>query len=506
MRPATTPLHLTAALSDDSTALLAERPLLHDLVSALGSPLNIIVPQRIRENLGGFQRVLADRHITGQVYYAHKANRSSALVRELAATNARIDVASLAELQHVLGCGFRPDRIMATGPKTPEMLWLGATVGITINVDGVDELETLARTVSAADLPSVRVLVRFGEFPTLGTTVLSKRSRFGCTPADIDPIVAILDKYRGELELHGVAFHLDTVGAAEKTRAIEGSLGVLGEFARRGFSPTVIDIGGGFGVNYLAHAQEWENFTTALGAALLGRRDHITWQGAGYGLRNDGGRLRGTLGLYPAYRPVAGPSYLADLLDSPAAATRRPLGTMILESMYDLYVEPGRALLDQCGFALARVLEVRASAAGETLIRLDMNARDVSLEEHGVQLDPVVVAAPGERSGAPGGEYSPGPGSGYLIGNLCLESDLISRRRIDFRVMPTPGDLLAFPNTAGYFMDFSADHALAQPIAAKVAMYRRSDGWAWTLDEQYWPTVSRPAGDIDSRYDDHEER
>lgn len=478
----TPPLHLTAALSRDSADLLAEHDLLHRMVATMGSPLNVLLPQRIRENVTAFATVLRDRRIPGHVYYAHKANRSSALVRELAATDARIDVASLAELQHVLGAGFTPDRVMATGPKTPEFLWLCARSGVTVNVDSLDELALLAEIVRTGELPRLDTLIRFSRFPSAGTTLSSRPSRFGCGPDDVDALIAVLDKGRAQLALRGVAFHLDTIGLEEKARAVEGSLHLLEAFLRAGHSPAVVDVGGGYGVNYLSSAGEWEAFTTALGAAVLGAREAFTWQGTGYGLRNDGGRLRGSVGLYPAYRPVAGPRYLAALLDTPAPTLQRPLGTMILENLYELYAEPGRALLDQCGFVLTRVLEVRTAPDGQPLIRVDLNARDVSLEEHGVQLDPVVVA---RRGGARA------PGEAYLVGNLCLEADLISRRRIAFREFPEVGDLLAFPNTAGYFMDFSADHALAQPLAAKIAVHRENGEWSWCLDDQYWPAPGR---------------
>ncbi len=53
---------------------------------------------------------------------------------------------------------------------------------------------------------------------------------------------------------------------------------------------------------------------------------------------------------------------------------------------------------------------------------------------------------------------------------------------------PARGDLLVFVNTAGYFMDFAAGHALMQPTAAKVAAFRAGPGWKWCLDDEYWPT------------------
>jgi diaminopimelate decarboxylase len=84
------------------------------------------------------------------------------------------------------------------------------------------------------------------------------------------------------------------------------------------------------------------------------------------------------------------------------------------------------------------------------------------------------------------------------MGNLCLEADLVTRRTVFLPRLPHPGDLLAFPNTAAYCMDFTATRAQRQPLARKVAVvphHGRPEGgegdgaWRWCLDEQYWPTT-----------------
>ncbi|MFF3320553.1 Y4yA family PLP-dependent enzyme [Streptomyces sp. NPDC003035] len=481
-----TPLYLAPRLEPRLASLLDDTELLHRLTRALGSPLNIVLPDQIAENVGRFQEVYEKHRLAGTIYFAHKANRSSALVRRLAATDAHIDIASLHELQHALGCGFAPERIMATGPKSPEFLWLAARTGVIVNVDSADELRTLAALVEKHRLPAVRVLLRLSDFDSTGVTVLSRRSRFGTPAASATVLLDILDKHRESLDFLGVAYHLDTIGAAEKATAFEGCLRVMNECAARGLRPRVVDIGGGFGVDYLADGAQWETYTSELTNAVLGRRPALTWQGHGYGLRNDGGTLRGALGLYPAHRPVSGPRYFDELLAMRGQSLGRPLATLLLESLYDLHIEPGRALVDQCGVALARVLEVRDTPGGDCFVRLEMNASDVSLEEHGVLMDPVLVERPGARGEADGD----GPVGVHLIGNLCLEADFITRRLVYLPRRPAPGDLLAFANTAGYFMDFSADHALHQPIARKVAAYRAGDRWDWCLDENYWPITS----------------
>lgn len=497
------PLYLAPRLESRVAALLDSPALLHSLVTALGSPLNVVLPDQIADNVRRFQEVYARHRLAGRISYAHKANRSSALVRRLAAVApARpgagsaavgIDVASLGELQHALGAGFTPDRITATGPKDPAFLWLAARTGVTVCVDSAAELTALVRLVERHGLPGVAVMPRLSEFASApsglsasGIRTLARRSRFGTPAEEAGTLLDLVEKHRGSVELTGVSYHLDTMAVSEKAAALEASVRILDECRRRGLRPRAVDIGGGFGVDYLADGAQWETYTTELTRALLGRRPPLTWEGHGYGLRAENGTLRGALGVYPGHRPVAGPRYLDELLAQTAPSLGRPLATLLLENLYDLDTEPGRALTDQCGITLAQVLEVREAACGELLVRLGANARDVGLEDHGLLVDPVLVPR-GRQSSQEGG-----PAAAYLLGNLCLESDLISRRLVFLPRAPRPGDLLAFVNTAGYFMDFTADHAMRQPIARKVAAYREDGAadWSWCLDEEYWPHLS----------------
>ncbi|MFG3256781.1 Y4yA family PLP-dependent enzyme [Streptomyces sp. NPDC048172] len=507
----TEPLYLEPMLAPRLASLLRSGPFLHGLVRGLGSPLNLVLPEQIADNLARFHAVQRRHRLGGQVHFAHKASRSHALVRRLAATDAGIDVASVGEAQHALGAGFAPGRILATGPKNPAFLWLAARSGATVHLDGAAELDQLAALVRRYGLPRVRVLLRLSAFspapaappsagPASGGGVrqLSRRSRFGTPVAELDALLKTVERHADAVELTGVGYHLDTTSLAEKALALEGCVLALNECRGRGMAPRVIDIGGGFGVNYLAHAAQWERWTTELTQAVLGRREPLTWRRHGYGLRNEGGTLRGALALYPAHRPVAAEHYLDALLSHPAPTLGRPLAALLLENLYDLCTEPGRALADQCGATLARVLEVRRTEDGEPLVRLEANADDIGLEEHGVHVDPVLVPR-GKDSGS-------GPVGVHLAGNLCLEADLITRRKVFLPRPPRPGDLLAFANTAGYCMDFSADEAQQQPVARKVAVWQEQqdqeqepepghpqdgEAWRWSLDEEYWPVAER---------------
>jgi diaminopimelate decarboxylase len=475
--------YLQPRVEGDLRSLLDDHPWLHQVADALGSPLNLVLPDQVARNAERFREVYRAHHLSGGIYFAHKANRSSALIRALAGVGGGADVASLGELQHVLAAGFAPERIMATGPKSREYLWLAARAGVIVNADSVTELSDLAGIVAAHALPRVRVMARLSGFATTGTTVLSRASRFGTPATGTAPLWDVLAEHRDQLDLLGVAYHLDTVGLPEKAAALDGCLSAMDDAGRHGLNPRAIDIGGGFGMNYLADGGEWESWTSELTAAVLGRRPPLTWNGHGYGLRNEGGTVRGTLGVYPAHRTVAGPDYLDRLLRTESTAHRRPLGELVLDHLYELYVEPGRALLDQCGAVLLRVEDVGDDGRGETLVRVAGNGTDVGLEQHGVLMDPLLVP---RGTPAPGG-----PAGVYLTGNLCLEADLITRRKVFLPSRPQPGDLLAFANTAGYLMDFSAGAALMQPTARTIAAYRSGEVWRWCLDDRYWPVTGR---------------
>ncbi|WP_285472226.1 Y4yA family PLP-dependent enzyme [Actinoplanes sp. NBRC 101535] len=466
-------LPLTPRIAPITRSVLDEGELLEQLVEGFGSPVNVVLPQSAGANVARFLDVYRRRRLRGRIHFAHKANRSSALLRQLSTTDAGVDVSSLEELQHALSSGFPPDRILATGPKDRAFLWLAAQTGVTVAVDSLAEI---------SDIPgrNAKIMIRLSGFVSHGVQMVSRRSRFGIPVGDLDTALDLID---GRAELVGLAYHLDTVAVAEKAVAFEGALAALDKCRARGLRPWTLDIGGGYGVNYLADGAQWERYTSALAQAVLGNRPPMTWNGHGYGLRAENGTLRGSLTVYPAHRGAAGADYLDQLLDTPAPGQRRPLGDLLLDHMYDLDVEPGRALLDQCGLVLTRVVEVRRQD-GDLLVRVDANARDVSTEEHGVLMDPVLL---GKDEGEGDNDGEGEERGAYLLGNLCLESDLITRRQVRLPRTPRTGDLLVFVNTAGYFMDFVATTAVRRPVTPMVALYRRDGRWRWCLDENYWP-------------------
>jgi diaminopimelate decarboxylase len=476
------PLPLDPHLPARVARLLENWSLLHELVAGLGSPLSLLLPQELARGLAEFEAVRGRHGLRGRVLFARKANRSQALLRHLAATAAGVDVASLGELQDALAAGFTGDRVVAGGPKDSRYLWLAARAGASILLDSPSELERLLELHDGGTLPtSVSIGLRVSGFPSHGVQLLSRPSRFGIPACEVERSLDRIAGQRHRLRLDLVGFHLDTTGLAERRNAVRGLLEVVAAARSRGLEVGAIDIGGGWGARYLREESQWQDYTAALRDAVLGQRPALTWGDAGFGLRRQGATVAGALRTHAWGEQRTGAAVLAALLDEPTDGDGRPLGTTIAESLCDLHVEPGRALAAPAGVTLARVLEVRAAAGGEPLVRVAMNRQDLSMEDMEVFFDPVLVPATRRVEERP-------PLAAYIVGNLCLEADFVSRHLVFFARGPRPGDLLAWPNTGGYLMDFSTSQALQQPSARRVAVAEGNEvSWSWALDEEWWP-------------------
>ncbi len=79
-------------------------------------------------------------------------------------------------------------------------------------------------------------------------------------------------------------------------------------------------------------------------------------------------------------------------------------------------------------------------------------------------MDPILI----KTEAGSGSSTGSGPLEAYLVGAYCIEDELILRRAIRFPQGVAAGDILAIPNTAGYFMHIleSASHQI--PLAHNV--------------------------------------
>ena len=149
--------------------------------------------------------------------------------------------------------------------------------------------------------------------------------------------------------------------------------------------------------------------------------------------------------------------------------------------MITIYVEPGKALLDNLGVTISKVNFVK-KIKDDLVVGLDMRRNDLVMVESEVFLDPIVVSESAKLKEKVGV---------YFVGNLCLEGDLIYKRKIFIDQIPKEGDLVVFINTAGYFMDFNyLDNSKTQ-VTNKVAAVEKNNSFVFYMDDVYNPITSK---------------
>ncbi|MFC3960543.1 Y4yA family PLP-dependent enzyme [Nocardia jiangsuensis] len=421
--------------------LLVDPVLLGELASIVGGPFHVLFPERVERAVHEFRAAFEAAGVTGAIYYGKKANKAACVARACARAGAGIDVASTGELVGALAQGVRGGELVVTGPAKPdELLWLAARHGALIAVDALDELDRLPAATDGA--PPPRILLR--ALPT-GST-----SRFGLTDAELDEAHARLDGLAGRVRWEGLSFHLSGYDAEQRAEFAHELLDRLASAAASGHPARTLSIGGGFGVDYVP-AEAWAEFTAAAGPQWF----HGDTEPGSY---------------YPYHFPVPGAAMLTAIL------RHRGLAERLVAADTVLAIEPGRALLDRAGCTVFRVQGRKTRrAGGEPYDLLTVDGTSLSLSEQWFDSeylpDPVLwPPRPGVRTPTSVGAAT------------CLDSDMLSRRRVPLPRRAEPGDLLIYPNTAGYQMDSneSAFHDL--PVPPKIVLTEHGEALRWRLD------------------------
>lgn len=462
-------LKLTPRINENTSKVLEEKNLIRELENGFGSPLNIIIPENFGKNIEEFREIYEEHNLEGRVLYACKSNKSESILEEGREKGIMLDVSSKNELRKALRHGFKGKNIEATGPKNREFLELALAHDCLVNVDNLEELEYIAERDKETE-----VLLRFSGFEPKDRKVIQKQSRFGI---DVDRSEEAMEIVKdSDIVFKGFAFHIDTSNMRKRTIAVENIFDLYHEYSESGLIADVINIGGGFRTNYLESHKEWSDYIEAIKEAVAGDREPVSWNNYDYGFEMKDGSVKGSLNAYEYYQDTTGPEYLDKLLQTEISSYDATFSELLKTHMIELYIEQGRALLDQVGLTIGNVNFTKKSKKDELMVGLDMNKTNMNSLEQEMFVDPVHIYED-EREELEDGAY--------FIGNLCLESDFIYRHKTFLDKKPEKGDLIVFVNTAAYNMDFYESETIEHDTAEKVAVYSDGDELKWTKDENY---------------------
>ncbi|RCS21751.1 Y4yA family PLP-dependent enzyme [Phyllobacterium salinisoli] len=428
--------------SQIAEVLAQESSLLFDWVARYGSPLNLIWPEALQENLAALRDVLADHGIEHALYYGAKVNKSPGLLWAALRAGAGIDVSSLYELRDARRLGADGLKLVATGPaKTPAFHKELIACNALISVDSPEELEDLING-PLSETSAQPVLLRLR--PTN-----QGNSRFGM-PAEA--VIHCLTRIAQEGRLHfdGLHFHLNGYRWEDRAAALREAADLVAQARRMGFSPGMIDIGGGLPIRYVDQQQFQAHLATQM------PDDYRT------------GKVPGS--FYPYGSALSAAEWLRQLLRAEIGKGCTVADYVAREGLV-LAMEPGRALADQAAITAFRITRVKALGQDTHVIFVEGSSFSACETWFASEflIDPILIPAARSPSTSP-------PVRAYLAGHSCLGEDVLSNRWLTFPVAPQAGDLLVYANTGGYQMDLLENEFHRHPMPARLRVMRGAEG------------------------------
>ncbi len=238
----------------------AERDYYQSLVKQHGSPLLVVSQSRLLQQFQSLQHYLPNVAF----YYAIKAFPHPEIIRLLAEAGCHFDVASEGEIALLKPLQVGGRRTIHTHPIKKDSDIRAALRGgsTTFVVDNIDELKKLIPYRSRTG-----VLLRVSFRSDSATVDLSRK--FGCAPDQVAELVSQAESLG--VHIRGLSFHVGSqcANSAMHVSAINQCAALMAECNRLQNNPmNVLDIGGGFPVNYSGDEINLDEFFNPVSHAL----------------------------------------------------------------------------------------------------------------------------------------------------------------------------------------------------------------------------------------------
>ncbi len=226
-----------------------------ELIERFGSPLFVFSEHRLRQRYQEAYRAFSLRYPRVQLAWSYKTNYLDAVCRVFHEEGAWAEVVSEIEYAMARANGIPPEHILFNGPyKPPAALREALLEGARVHIDHYDELyavEQIAREAGQRLGVTLRV--------NMDTGIQPRWDRFGFNLDSGEAMDAIRRLHAGgHLELHGLHAHIGTFvldpQAHGRAAAKLGAL-ALQVRAELGVPVRYLDLGGGFASRATLHAQ-----------------------------------------------------------------------------------------------------------------------------------------------------------------------------------------------------------------------------------------------------------
>jgi diaminopimelate decarboxylase len=279
-----------------------------ELVAEFGSPLFVFSERELEDKYLEYRNAFSSRYPEVQFWWSYKTNYLGAICKVFHRLGSKAEVVSLFEYQKARQLGIPGRDIIFNGPYKPkEALRVAVEEGALIHIDHFYEINDLEDVVQELGLKEYPVAIRCN----MNTGVYPQWSRFGFNIENGEAYEAVRRLAKGGiLKLTGLHAHIGTFMLASSAYRVEvEKLMRLKNWAEEefGYQVEYIDVGGGFAS------------------------------------RN---RLKGV------YQP---PEVIVPSADEYAEAITSAIYDNHRGKLPKLYLETGRALVDEAGYLLTSV-------------------------------------------------------------------------------------------------------------------------------------------------------
>ena len=378
------------------------------LIKQYGSPLFVFSERQMRENIRNAKRTFETRYPKVQFAWSYKTNYLNAICNVFHQEGSWAEVVSRFEYDKALSNGVPGDKILFNGPdKTDDDLRLAIKNNSPIHIDHLDELYRLTEIATELNVKP-RVAIRVN----MDTGIYPMWDRFGFnyeTGQAWDAINKILAS--GKLDLVGLHTHIGTYMLTPSAYGVAANkMADLALGIKKKFEATIqyIDMGGGF----------------ASQNTLKGRY------------------LKGS-DVVPAINEYAEVICTA-LLNAGFKNNELPT----------LYLETGRALIDNAGFLLGTVIANKRLSDG----------RKATILDFGVNI--LFTAFWYDHKISPAQEFGMHTEDTVLYGPLCMNIDVI-RENISLPPL-NAGDQVVVHHTGAYTITQSMQFISMRPAVVMI--------------------------------------
>lgn len=381
-----------------------------ELLEEFGTPLFVLSERKMRENIRNAKRIFETRYPKVQFAWSYKTNYLNAVCNVFHSEGSWGEVVSRFEYEKAIKNGVPPNKILFNGPdKTDEDLILAIKNDSPIHIDHLDELYRLIELAGSMH-SKPRVAIRVN----MDTGVYPMWDRFGFNYENgqaWDAINKIMAS--GKLNLVGLHCHIGTYMLTANAYGIAATkMADLAQSVKRRYKIALdyIDMGGGFASN-----------NTLKGAMQLG------------------------IDVAPDLSQYA-EAITTPLLNAGFDADELPY----------LYLETGRALVDDAGFLLGSVISNKRLSDGRRATILDFGVNILFTSfwfNHKI--------SPAQTFG----QYTE---DCVMYGPLCMNIDVV-RESINFPPL-NAGDQVVVHNVGAYNISQSMQFIALRPAVVLIDM------------------------------------